>query len=185
MKLKNAMTFTSLAAAAMFAAGIQAADPDSTNTVPGFGSTDAEYAGGATINGEASFISTIPAGVSLDLVGVVTPAPADVGETGDILVVVQIPGEGFFQYTSTGLETLPASEESSVATESSSTERVVRGSKRRSPRPLARLSESLPLTTEESSSPLPGRFARGSKRRSPRPLARLSESLPLANERRC
>lgn len=106
MKLKNALKLPSLAVC-LFTAGAYAADPEPTNTITGFGSTDASYAGGATINGEASFINTVPAGAKVDLVGVVTPAPGDVDEAGDILVVVQIPGAGFYQYTETGLETLP------------------------------------------------------------------------------
>ena len=110
MNKTNVFRFSALAAATMLAAGVQAANPAATATVPGFGSTQAQYAGGATINGKASFISTIPAGQAVDVVARVTPAPGDVGETGDIMAVVQVPGQpngGFFQLTPSGLQPLP------------------------------------------------------------------------------
>lgn len=110
MKSTNLFKYSALVVA-MAAASVQAADPDQTNTVPGFGSANAGYAGGATINGKASFIGTVPAGQNVDLVGRVTPAPGDVGQTGDVIVVVQVPGQpggGFFQLTPSGLESLPA-----------------------------------------------------------------------------
>jgi len=109
MKVNNVFKFSGLVAAVMFAAGTQAADPDSTNTVPAFGSSDASYAGGATINGDVSFISTVPAGQTVDLVGLVNPASADVGETGDILAIVQV-GSSLFQATPSGLQSLSISD---------------------------------------------------------------------------
>lgn len=110
MKSTNVFKYSALVVA-MAAASVQAADPDQTNTVPGFGSSNAGYAGGATINGKASFIDTIAAGQKVDLAGRITPAPGDVGQTGDIIVLVQVPGQpggGFFQLTPSGLESLPA-----------------------------------------------------------------------------
>ena len=108
MKLKQAFKYSALATA-MVAASVQAADPGATNTVPGFGSAAAGYAAGATMNGKASFTGTIPAGETVDLVGRVTPAPGDVGQTGDILALVVVPGSGggVFQLTASGLESLP------------------------------------------------------------------------------
>lgn len=107
MKVKTPFRFTCLAAA-LFATCAHAARPDATDTIGAFGSTSAGYAGGATVNGKASFLSTIPAGQTIDLVGQVSVAPGDVGETGDILVIVAVPGAGIFQLTPAGLETLPA-----------------------------------------------------------------------------
>lgn len=108
MKVKNTFKVT-IMATAMFAAYAYAGNPNATSTVPAFGSPGAGYAGGATINGKASFLSTVPAGQSVDLVGQITIAPGDVGETGDILALVAIPGSGggIFQLTPTGLEPLP------------------------------------------------------------------------------
>ena len=110
MKLNKVFRYSALAAA-VIASSVQAADPGVTKTVPAFGSSSAVYAGGATINNGASFLSTLPAGQPIDLVSQVTIAPGDVGETGDLLVVEQVPGQpggGFFQLTPDGLETLPA-----------------------------------------------------------------------------
>jgi len=92
MKLNKVFRYSALAAA-VIASSVQAADPGVTKTVPAFGSSSAVYAGGATINNGASFLSTLPAGQPIDLVSQVTIAPGDVGETGDLLVVVQVPGQ--------------------------------------------------------------------------------------------
>ncbi len=59
--------------------------------------------GGATINNGASFLAEIPASEAADLVATIRPASADVGQTGSLIVVADVPGYGFFNLLSGGI----------------------------------------------------------------------------------
>lgn len=84
----------------MFAAGVQAADPDSLPAANSGGSTGAGFAGGVTINGGANYMGEIPAGQTIKLVGMITPDAADVGKSADIFVAAKV-GSKFYQYNGT------------------------------------------------------------------------------------
>jgi len=64
--------------------------------------TGASFSGGATINGGASYLTEVPATEALSLLATVYPAPADVGSTGSLVVVVEAPGVGMFAMPSPG-----------------------------------------------------------------------------------
>jgi hypothetical protein len=68
-------------------------------------SPEAVFAAGATINGGASYLETIPAADAVDLVGTILPAAADIGKTGSLMVIIFIPGVGaeWFSLYSGGL----------------------------------------------------------------------------------
>lgn len=90
----------------------------------------AAFAGGATLNGGASFQSIVPAGDAFDFVATITPDSADVGQTGSLVAVVELAGVGQFNLNSDGewvaldlnniqafdTKTLAASEEVSILT---------------------------------------------------------------------
>lgn len=102
MKLNNVFKYSALAAAVV-AGSAQAADPATLKTI---GNSGAVFNGGFTINNGASFLSAAPAGQAISYVGSITPAAADVGDEADLLVIGAVQGAGFFQYTSTGWESL-------------------------------------------------------------------------------
>jgi hypothetical protein len=58
--------------------------------------SSAVFTGGATVNGGASFIPAVPAADAFDLVATIKPAAADVGKSGSLIVVVDVPGVGQF-----------------------------------------------------------------------------------------
>lgn len=64
--------------------------------------TSAVFTGGATINGGASYLTTVPAADAIDLVATIKPASADVGQTGTLVVVVDAPGIGQFEIVNGG-----------------------------------------------------------------------------------
>lgn len=63
----------------------------------------AVFSGGATINGGASFLKTVPAADAVDLVATIKPAAADVGQTGSLVAVLNVPGVGQFNLLSGGI----------------------------------------------------------------------------------
>ncbi len=70
---------------------VQAADqPSLVATGPKSG---AAFTGGATLNNSASFQSLVPASEPFDVVGVIAPAPADVGQSGSLVAVVELNGQ--------------------------------------------------------------------------------------------
>ncbi|MFM1896298.1 MAG: hypothetical protein RLZZ385_1372 [Pseudomonadota bacterium] len=77
----------------------QAADQPSLGSV-GAGAT---FTGGATINNGASYLSTVPAADALDLVATIKPAAADVGKQGNLVVIMDVKGLGFFNLLSGGI----------------------------------------------------------------------------------
>ncbi|CAM9853378.1 unnamed protein product [Discosporangium mesarthrocarpum] len=63
----------------------------------------AVFTGGATINGGASFLSTVPAADAVDLVATISPAAGDVGQSGSLVAVLDVPGVGLFNLLSGGI----------------------------------------------------------------------------------
>ena len=79
----------------------QAADQKILPTV-GAGS-GAVFTAGATNNGGASYLDMIPAADAVDVVATIKPDPADVGKTGSLIVVLDVPGIGLFSRLSGGI----------------------------------------------------------------------------------
>lgn len=65
--------------------------------------TTAKFSGGATVNDGASYLSEVPAEVAADLVATITPAAADVGKKGGIVVIAEVGNLGFFTKLSGGI----------------------------------------------------------------------------------
>lgn len=86
-------------ALAVSAMAVQAADQPNLGSV----GAGAGFSGGATINGGASYLSTVPAADPVDLVATITPAAADVGKTGNLVAILIIPGLGNFNLLSGGI----------------------------------------------------------------------------------
>jgi len=63
----------------------------------------AQFAGGATINGGASYLKEIPAADAIDVVATIRPDPADVGKQGSMIVALDVPGVGIFSRVSGGI----------------------------------------------------------------------------------
>lgn len=61
------------------------------------------FTGGATINGGASFLMEVPASEATDLVATIKPASVDVGSSGSLVVILSVPGLGFFNLLSGGI----------------------------------------------------------------------------------
>lgn len=78
----------------------QAADQPTLTT--GGSASSAVFTGGATINGGASFLTSVPADSSVDFLATIKPAAADVGKVGNLVVIVNVPGVGFYIQDSTG-----------------------------------------------------------------------------------
>ncbi|MEX2366036.1 MAG: hypothetical protein WD601_05485, partial [Pseudohongiellaceae bacterium] len=67
------------------------------------GTTSATITGGATINGGASYLATVPAADAVDLVATISPAASAVGQIGSLVVVLDVPGVGQFNLLSGGI----------------------------------------------------------------------------------
>ena len=78
----------------------QAADQPTLTTAGS--ESSAIFSGGATINGGASFLSAVPADSAVDFLVTIKPAAADVGKTGNLVVILNVPGLGFFIQNSSG-----------------------------------------------------------------------------------
>ncbi|MDA1371445.1 MAG: hypothetical protein O2971_11895 [Proteobacteria bacterium] len=79
----------------------QAATPP---TLPTAGAqSQTVFTGGATVNGGASYLTTVPAADAADLIVNIEPAPGNVGQTGSIVVIASIPGMGLFLKLSGGI----------------------------------------------------------------------------------
>ncbi len=63
----------------------------------------AQFMGGATNNGGASYLKQIPAADAVDVVATLKPDPADVGKEGSIIVALDVPGVGVFSRVSGGI----------------------------------------------------------------------------------
>jgi hypothetical protein len=106
-KLTLALLFAST-----YMTGAQAATPAAlqTFTAPA-ATTTAKFAGSATINKGANFLSTIPDDQPIGIEGIVIPAAADVGKSGNLYVVANV-GTVWAMLTPTGFQLW----DSSVAT---------------------------------------------------------------------
>jgi len=82
------------------AMSVQGADQPILTT--GGSESSAVFSGGATINGGASFLSAVPADSAVDFLVTIKPAAADVGKTGNLVVILNVPGLGFFIQNSSG-----------------------------------------------------------------------------------
>lgn len=79
----------------------QAADqPTLTTEGP---KTGAVFTGGATINGGASYLAAVPATEAADLVATINPATADIGQSGSLVAVLNVPDVGLFNLLSGGI----------------------------------------------------------------------------------
>lgn len=85
------------------AATAQAATPPAlmTFTAPITSTSTAKFAGGATINGGANFLTAIPANQAVGVEAVITTAAADVGKSGSLFMVV-LAGGKWYMRTNTG-----------------------------------------------------------------------------------
>ncbi len=82
---------------------VQAAQPVlSAATITG-APTTATFTGGATTDNGTTFTTAVASSASVDVVGTINVAAADVGKSGSLLAVVQIPGVGAFKMVSGGL----------------------------------------------------------------------------------
>ncbi len=93
-----------LATGAMLVAGVlpvQASSQQIELATAG-ASLETTFAGGATINGGVSYLSVVPASEPADLIVTMRPAPADLGRDADIYVIVNVPGQGYFQKSADG-----------------------------------------------------------------------------------
>ena len=88
-------------ALAMAALGAQAATQPGLSTAGA--SSSAKFTGGATVNGGASYLAEVPAEVAADLVATITPAAADIGKEGGIVVIAEVGNLGFFIKLSGGI----------------------------------------------------------------------------------
>ncbi len=73
-----------------------AADQPALTTASLAGSTTTTMTGGATINGGASYLTTVPAADAVDLLATINVASGDVGKSASMVVVVEVPGVGLF-----------------------------------------------------------------------------------------
>ena len=99
MKFKQSK-MTALAAGVALgvtALAAQAGDGAQTELSTAGASSGTAFTGGATINGGVSYLAEVPASEPADLVVTVHPAAADVGAEADIYVILNVPGQGFFQ----------------------------------------------------------------------------------------
>jgi len=78
----------------------QAADQPILTT--GGTQSSAVFTGGATINGGASFLSAVPADSAVDFLVTIKPASEDVGKIGNLVVLINVPGVGFYIQNSSG-----------------------------------------------------------------------------------
>lgn len=103
MNLKRAK-FSSIATGVALGIAAMSAQAADQPTLPTAGaSTSAVFTGGATINGGASYLSSIPATEAADLVATIKPAAGDVGQMGSLVAVLEVPGIGLFNLLSGGI----------------------------------------------------------------------------------
>ncbi len=99
-RLTALATGVALGAAAL---GAQAGSGEQTDLSTAGARATAKFAGGATINGGVSYLPQVPASEPADLVVSVRPAAGDVGREADIYVILNVPGQGYFQKISGGI----------------------------------------------------------------------------------
>ncbi len=102
MKFKYAKMNAIASGVALGLAAMTAQAADQPTLATGGAQSSAVFTGGATINGGASFLSAVPADSSVDLLVTVKPAAADVGKVGNLVVLINVPGVGFYIQNSSG-----------------------------------------------------------------------------------
>lgn len=123
MQFKSKLLASAVAFSTLLAAGVEAAQPPVLDTYVLGGlrrETTAKFRGGATLNGGASFqstlgtinaLSTVSGDLPIDISGSVEVDPADVGQDGDLFMVVETLGklhmlttDGFQQWNFNGVD---------------------------------------------------------------------------------
>jgi len=102
MKFKRTKINAIASGVALGLAAISAQAADQPTLTTGGSQSSAVFYGGATINGGASFLSSVPADSAVDLLVTIKPAAADVGKAGTLVVIINVPGAGFFIQDSSG-----------------------------------------------------------------------------------
>lgn len=102
MKFKHAKINAIASGVALGLAALAAQAADQPTLMTGGAQSSAVFTGGATINGGASFLSAVPADSSVDLLVTIKPAAEDVGRVGNIVVLINVPGVGFYIQNSSG-----------------------------------------------------------------------------------
>lgn len=105
MILNRKTLVTAIAAASLgfSVLSAQAAEPTLTAATASGGATTATFTGGATINSGSTYSASIASSAGVDVTGTINVAAADVGKTGALIALVQIPGVGAFKMVSGGL----------------------------------------------------------------------------------
>ncbi len=110
MKLTKSLFTTSLLAAGMITAGIQSVETAQAAALPGLqtyvlgarrNTTTATFEGGATLNGGANYLKTVPANVPVDIMAKIKLDPRDVGLDGDLFLAIGV-GPNLYQLTPAG-----------------------------------------------------------------------------------
>lgn len=99
---KSLYSAVAVAALGFTAFTAQAAEPSLSVATASGAATTATITGGATINNGSSYTSSIASSAAVDIMGTVKVASADVGKTGSLVAVVEIPGMGIYQKVSGG-----------------------------------------------------------------------------------
>lgn len=102
MKFKHAKINAIASGVALGLAALAAQAADQPTLMTGGTQSSAVFTGGATINGGASFLSAVPADSSVDLLVTIKPAAEDVGRVGNMVVLINVPGVGFYIQNSSG-----------------------------------------------------------------------------------
>jgi hypothetical protein len=102
MKFKRTKMNAIASGVALGLAAMSAQAADQPTLTTGGAQSSAVFTGGATINGGASFLSAVPADSAVDLLVTIRPAAADVGKAGNLVVIINVPGVGFFIQDSAG-----------------------------------------------------------------------------------
>ena len=102
MKFKRTKLSALASGVALGMATLTAQAADQPTLATAGASASAVFTGGATVNGGASFQTTVPAADAFDIVATIKPAAADVGKSGTLVVVLVAPGIGEFEMVSGG-----------------------------------------------------------------------------------
>jgi hypothetical protein len=81
----------------------QAQEPTLTAATASGATTTATFTGGATINNGSTYTNSSASSAAVDVTGTINVAASDVGKTGSLIALVQIPGVGAFKMVSGGL----------------------------------------------------------------------------------
>ncbi len=104
MNLTRKTLATAIAFASLGLSGVSAfaAEPALSVATASGAATTATFTGGATINNGSSYTATAASSAAVDVKGTVKVATADVGKTGSLVALVEIPGMGIYQKVTGG-----------------------------------------------------------------------------------